>query len=170
MSERLSHEDRQQIVDDFCNDHGGWNAEAFFTEVRDSKGQHPAYCWFTWDGDAAAFAYNVAEARHFVHGLIVRYEIEVVDQGAVIVTYVEGPMVFSPPSNRRWGGGYVKIDPEDKELMGEFCDEAATALNSWIRRYHLAVVHAGSPIKVVEKLAAALERKAEASKPKDEAA
>ena len=166
MSGRLSHNTRQRIVDEYVLKNGGWNAESFFVEVRDSGGEHPAWSWFTWDGEKAAFSYNVAEARHFVHGLIVLYEIELVEHGEVIVTYVEGPMVFSPPGNRNWGGGYCKIDVTSETSMGDFCDEASTALHSWIRRYHLAVVHAGRSIKGAESLAAALEAKAAAAKPK----
>lgn len=161
---------RQQIVEDFARKHNGqYDPALFLKEVRDTGKTHPAYGWFEWDNKKAANEYNLWQARSFAKDLRISFSVEEVGRGgAVTVKTSEMPMVLSPSSGRKDGGGYVLTDPNDPVHQAEHCHQAAAALRSWLNRYQAALVHAGFGVKIVEQLAEAME--AVQGPPKSEAA
>ena len=165
--ERLTRDDRQKILDEFVEKHGGWDARAFVEEVRATNGQHPAWTWFGgFDVDKAAFEHWTQRAMQFASGLRVKFSVETIEHGKVTVRYVEAPVVFSPLATRRTGGGYIALNRDDPAIMDAFCAEAASALQAWIDRYSAAVVYAKGSTAALNKLVGVLE----ARSPKDQAA
>lgn len=139
-------ERRQEIVREFAVRHNGqFDARLFFQEVQARGDEHPAHAWFEWDRDRAAENWQVEQAREFARGLKVTFEIEEVHRDkSVIARQVSAPMVISPIAGRSKGGGYVLVDASNTDHMADLCQEAATALRSWSRRYEAALVHAGA--------------------------
>ena len=159
MSIRLSKADRQKIVDDFAAQNGGrFDPRAFVDDVRRTKGQHPAWTWFTWDDAKAAEDHRIWQARKFVHDLVVRHTVETIWRGKVNVREVVSPAFISPMEDREHGGGYLALDPSDPAQMAGFCAEAARSLQAWLRRYSGAVAYAGGSAVALEKQAVALEK------------
>ena len=152
----ISKNDRQKIVDEFSSRNHGWDARMFRDEVRDAGEDHPAWTWFTWEESDAADAWQVQEAMKFVHGLRIRYSLEIVERGVKRIRVVESPHVFSPLTTRRTGGGYVILDPEDPKIMTDFLDEARAALEAWLFRYNGALVYAKGSTNAIEKQIAIL--------------
>lgn len=150
----LTRSDRQKIIDDFIERHGGYSARGFMEEVRASGGQHPAWTWFTWDDQKAADEYRVWEARNFVRDLRIIHSVETIKHGNVTVRQVEAPAAFSPTGTKE----YIALDPDDPVRMAAFCREAERSLSAWLRRYRLALVHAGGSAGSVEKQIAALDK------------
>lgn len=159
MSIRMSKADRQQIVDDFAERHAGrYSPKGFVDEVRRTKGQHPAWTWFTWDDSKAAEDHRVWQARQFVRDLVVLHTVETIRHGRVIVSHVESPAFISPMEGRGDGGGYLSLDPDNPAQMSAFCVEAATSLQSWLRRYSAAVAYAGGSVISLQKQLSTLEK------------
>ncbi len=159
MSTKLKKADRQKIVDDFAERNGGrFNPRAFVDDVRQTKGQHPAWTWFTWDDAKAAEDHRIWQARRFVHDLVVLHTVETIYRGKVTVSHVESPAFISPMEGRVGGGGYLSLDPDDPAQMSAFCVEAATSLQSWLRRYSAAVAYAGGSVTSLQKQLTALEK------------
>lgn len=156
---RLSLRDRQKIVTDFVERHGVFNPRAFVEEIKATGGQHPAWEWFTWDVDKAAEDHWIWQARTFVHGLTIKYSVEIVERGRVRVVEAEAPLLFSPIITRSKSGGYRYLDPDDDDAMEMFCMEAAAALQSWLDRYNGAALHAGVSTAALRKIVAVLEQK-----------
>ena len=155
----FSKELRQQIVEDFSRRHNGqYSPELFLKEVKDRGKDHPAYEWFEWNKNKAANEFNLWQARCFAKDLRISFSVETVGTGgAVKVTTTEMPMVLSPSSGRRSGGGYVLSDPNDPAHQAEHCHQAAAALRSWLSRYQAAIIHAGYGVRLIEQLAEAME-------------
>jgi hypothetical protein len=155
---RFTKQIRQGIVEEFARRHNGqYNPGLFLQEVRDTGESHAAYEWFEWDADKAVQAYQLEQARAFARDLRVSFQIEEIERKPVRVTAVDVPLVISPMSGRRDGGGYFLVDPDNPEHLAEHCKQAATALRSWMRRYHAALVHSGASAANVEKVAKLLE-------------
>lgn len=150
---------RQKIVRDFAIKHNGhFNPRLFLQEVREVGPGHPAYEWFEWDDACAAHTHRVEQAREFARDLRVTFEVEEIGRGrSITVRQVTMPMVISPVSGRKDGGGYFLSDPDDDSHMAEHCRQAATALEAWLERYQAAVISAGMPLGTVEGIAKRLE-------------
>lgn len=155
---RFTKAERQAIVDDFIERHGRYDPAAFVEEARSP--QHPAHGWFEWDDKQAAHDHRLWQARSFVRDLRVRFDVEVIERGAVKVRQAETPALISPMETRRAGGGYVPVRPDDPDAMSALCAEAARALDAWLRRYSGAVVAAGGSVKPLEAQARALRKHA----------
>ena len=151
---RLTKEERQEIIRDFAQAHGGlFNPASFVEEIRKVGRKHPAYGWFTWDRNKAAFEYQLWQAREFAVGLRIRFTVEEIGRSKRITIRERiMPFAISPVERRREDGGYYVADPENPEHMAEYCRQAATALRTWINRYGAAVSHAGGSPRVVERL------------------
>ena len=151
---RMTKEERQNIIRDFAGRHNGFfNPAAFVEEIRNVGRKHPAYGWFTWDRNKAAFEYQVWQAREFAVGLRIRFTVEEIGRSKRITIRERiMPFAISPVERRRESVGYYVTDPENPEHMAEFCRQAATALRTWINRYGAAVSHAGGSPQVVERL------------------
>ncbi len=159
MTTKLKKADRQKIVDDFAERNGGrFDPRAFVDHVQRSNGQHPAWTWFTWDDAKAAGDHRIWQARRFVHDLVVLHSVETIYRGKVVVSQVESPAFISPMEGRIGGGGYLALDPDDPAQMVAFCSEAATSLQSWVRRYSAAVAYAGGSVSSLQKQLKALEK------------
>jgi len=118
-----------------------------------TNGQHPAWAWFHgFDVERAAMETWLARARKFAAGLRVRFTVETIDHGAVVVSEIEGPVVFSPITARHIGSGYIALEPKNPVIMAAFRAEAATALRAWRDRYALAVAAAGLPIDAIDRM------------------
>ena len=70
----------------------------------------------------------------------------------------EMPLVLSPMSGRRQGGGYFLSDPNNPEHLAVLAGEGATALRAWLKRYSAALRVSGIPARVIEHAAEAMER------------
>ena len=159
MSIRLSKVDRQWIVDDFADRHGGrFDPKGFVEEVRQTKGQHQAWTWFTWDDAKAAEDHRIWQARTFVRDLVVLHTVETIWRGKVNVREVVSPAFVSPMDDRDHGGGYLALDPSDPVQMAGFCAEAARSLHAWLRRYSGVVAYTGGSPAALEKQVVALEK------------
>jgi len=164
MKARITRAERQKIVKEFQDRHGGrYDPRAFMEEVRATKGQHPAWSWFTWDDDKAAEDHRVWEARVFAQDVVIQFTVEQIRRGNVVVIESEAPAFISPVDLRGRGGGYFEFDPNDPVQVAVLCDEAARSLHAWIRRYGGAVIAGGGTISAVEKLARQLDNASEAS-------
>ena len=159
MSE-FTREKRQKIVEQFARRHNGvYNPQLFLQEVQAKGEKHPAYSWFQWDDDRAANEHRLWQARAFAKDLRIRFDVQEVGRsGSVAIKTTEMPMVLSPVTGRRDGGGYVLVDPQDPDHQAEHCRQAAAALRSWLKRYQSALIHVGVGVKPVETIAAALEK------------
>ena len=156
---RFTRAQRQEIVSDYAARHGGYDAEGFMREVEASKGKHPAWDWFTWDTEEAAAEYRIWEARKFITGLRVTFSVETIGRsGKMTVSYQEAPMLLSDIDKRRFGGGYNMLDTDDPEQMAEYCAEAASSLQTWLRRYSGAVAYAGGSVAGIEKQVGVLQK------------
>ncbi len=156
---RFTKEQRQEIVRNFAVRHNGqYNPKLFLEEVRKEGEKHPAYGWFEWNADKAAYEYQLWQAREFAHDLKVSFTVETVGRkGSVKVVQTEMPMVLSPRESRKDGGGYVLSNPADKDHMAEHCYQAAVALRTWLNRYQAALIHAGVSNGKVDEIALLLE-------------
>lgn len=105
----------------------------------------------------AALAYQVEQARDFARDLVVQFTIEEVGRKGIKVNQ-EMPLVISPMSGRRKGGGYVLVDVSNPDHMAEHCLQAAISLRSWLARYESALASVGITTASIEKTLAALER------------
>lgn len=144
MMGRFTKDARQEIVREFAIRHNGrYDPALFLDEVRTAGKSHPAYGWFEWNRDKAALAYQIEQAREFARDLRVTFTVEEIGRkGAVTVKTRPMPMVLSPMDGRRDGGGYVLVDPDRAEHIGEHCRQAAITLRGWEKRYAAALLHA----------------------------
>mgnify|MGYP001424824636 CR=1 FL=1 len=138
--------DRQKILDEFVGRHGRYDAEAFVREVQSTGERHPAWNWFEWDDNKAASDYRVWQARMFVQGLRVKFEVETIHRGVTKVVTMTAPAYVSPLSTRNLGGGYEQVDPRNEEHMRELRRQAAAALESFIERHGVALTSSGISI------------------------
>lgn len=153
---------RQQIVSEFAKENGGWFDPALFLDaVREVGVDHPAYDWFVWDDDKAAREFRLDQARDFARGLVVRFEIEEVHRGKMRIAEHSAPLVISPLSSRRGGGGYFVTDPASDEHMDELRRQAAQSLRWFISRYEAVLTHVGVGLTPLEKVQALLEDQVE---------
>ena len=144
---RFTREARQEIVEAFARANGGvFDAGAFLAEVSQVGKKHAAWDWFEWNDNKAAREHRLDQARDFARGLVVRFEIQVVDRGATKVVSQSVPLIMSPTDNRRQGGGYVMTDPDDPQHMAELCRQAAQGLRWFIERFEAAIRHAGGDV------------------------
>ncbi len=147
---------RQKIVEDFARENNGWfDARAFLSHVQEVGPDHPAYEWFEWDDVSAAEAHRLDQARDFARGLVVKFEVHTLERG--VVRIAQAPLVTSPVSTRKSGGGYYLTDPHDRDHMAELRRQAATDLRWFIRRYSAAIEAAGGDVETLEALHGLLE-------------
>ena len=149
---------RREIVEDFARQHNGqYDPALFLREVEETGERHPAYHWFTFNKDEAAREYNLHEARQFIQGLHISFEVEEVGRaGLMTIKTMEMPMVISPAhqrGGRGGGGGYLLVDPDNPEHQIELCRAAGVALLNWLDRYQAAISYAGFDAKAVEQIA-----------------
>lgn len=155
---RYTKELRQQIVREFALRHNGqYNPALFVDEVLATGPDHPAHDWFEWDQAKAASEHRLWQAREFASGLKVTFAVEEVGADrSVAVRTAEMPLVLSPTAGRSDGGGYWLSDPGSPEHMAEFCEQAATGLATWLRRYASAVQFVGEDTASIDNLIARL--------------
>lgn len=125
--------------------------------MRETGETHPAFGWFEWSDEKAASDHRLWQARAFAKDLRIRFEVQDVSGGKSITVTTEAPLVMSPASGRKDGGGYVSFNPDDPAHQAELCQQAAVALRSWLKRYQAALIHCGYGPKVVEQMAISLE-------------
>ena len=144
---------RQKIIKEFCASRNlvQFDARLFEQHVREAGPDHAAYGWFEWDDSKAALEHRIWQARIFAQGLKITFQVEDIGRGKVTVREVEMPMLLSPLDQRRSGGGYFISNPDNPEHMDEFCLQAATDLERWLRRYGAALSHAGGSVASVER-------------------
>lgn len=163
---RLTKEERQEIIRGFAGRHHGlFNPATFVEEIRKVGRKHPAYSWFTWDRDKAAFEHQVWQAREFAIGLRIRFTVEDIGRkGKMVIRERVMPFAISAVESRRGGGGYYVVDPENPEHMAEHCRQAAVALRTWLNRYSAVVSYAGGSSRTVERLLALIEQASDTQK------
>ena len=139
----LTKEMREEIVKDFERRHNGiFHLDTFIDEVLEVGEDHPAHGWFTTDRDQAFRKLLRQEARRFVSGIRVHFEIlETGVRNLRIKTHA--PAFFSPVSLRKDGGGYIAFRADDSEHQAELVLQAESALSAWVTRYQAAMSGAG---------------------------
>lgn len=148
---------RQRIIEDFTRANNGWfDPRAFVAHVRAAGPEHPAFGWFEWDDKVAAEAHRLDQARDFVRGLVVRFEVRTEAREGLTVVAREAPFAVSPVAPRRSGGGYYLTEPGCPEQMAELRRQAARDLAWWLRRYRGAVEDAGVELGALDDLPALL--------------
>jgi hypothetical protein len=152
--------ERQKIISDFAQRHGGtYDPAMFVAEVRKAGESHPAFDWFIWDDDEAAEQHRLWQARVFAQGLVIKFTVQEVGQrGKLRIVHQEMPLVISPMENRNRGGGYFLSNPTDPEHIAMLAREAAVSLQSWTNRYGAAMHAAGIPERTITSIIAALNR------------
>jgi len=149
MSVRLLRKQRAEIVKDFCLRHGGvYNPQTFVEEVRSTGPDHPAYDLFTWDDTKAAREHRTWQARMFVQGLKLVFEVEHQTPTALLL---------SPSSTRQDGMGYYMFDPDDPDHLEELRRQAVVDLRAWLVRYAVALDTAGLTAQPLERVISILE-------------
>jgi hypothetical protein len=132
----ITRQQRAAIVRDFAAAHGGiYDAKAFVAHVAKTGPTHPAYAWFEWDDDEAAYQYRVWQARCFGNDLEIAFRIRTVDHGEIEVVTKTGPLVHAPLDWRDSGGGYRLTDLTNPAHVVEMCAQGARALERIIERY-----------------------------------
>lgn len=149
---------RAKIVRDFADINGGvFEPKAFLAHVRATGPDHPAWAWFDWDDGRAAEKYRVEQARRFVEGITIKYEIRTQKARTVRLVSEPVPAFISPLAHRRDGGGYQELHAGDVFLMGELVAQAARDGRAFQKRYAGAFRHAGADATGLERLLVALE-------------
>ena len=150
----LSSEERRIIIQEFANRHDGqYVPELFLEEVEKSGKNHPAYGWFTWEQDEAAHQYRLWQARVFGRGIKISFEVQTTSRrGSIVSTPTQVPLVISPIEGRQTGNGYVIMEPDNVDHMAELCNQAASDLTGWLRRYEAAVLSVGLTTSAIEKI------------------
>ena len=159
MSVRLLRKQRAEIVKDFCLRHGGaYNPQTFVEEVRSRGPDHPAYDLFTWDDTEAAHKQRTWEARMFVQGLKLVFEVEhQTPTGRIKIQERDVPLLLSPSSTRQDGMGYYMFDPDDPDHLEELRRQAVVDLRAWLVRYAVALDTAGLTAQPLERVISILE-------------
>lgn len=163
----FSKEAREEIVRAHIKEHGRFEAGEFLAAVRRSNGTHPAWAWFEWNDGKAAEDHRTWQARMFVQGLRIKFEVHDARSRSANVVVHELPAYVSPVADRQKGGGYFQTDPNDPLQRAEMLSQAARSLANFEERYAGLLALAGLSIQPVTKLRAALEQ---ASQKKGEAA
>jgi hypothetical protein len=159
MSVRLLRKQRAEIVKDFCLRHDGvYNPHTFVEEVRSTGPDHPAYQFFTWDDTEAANKQRTWEARMFVQGLKLVFQIEhQTPTGRIKIHERDVPLLLSPSSTRQDGMGYYMFDPNDPDHLEELRRQAVVDLKAWLVRYSVALDAAGLTAQPLERIISILE-------------
>lgn len=153
---RFRAKDRQRIIDGYL---AAASRNMFiapeFVDWLEGQPEHEAHPWFFGKDDATlARAHRVDLARRMASGLrITVSKVEPTRQSIMKVTERVYPMVISPLSGRRRGGGYVPVDPSDEKVMAELREQGAQSLRSWLERYGDAFRDAGADLTAIEELA-----------------
>ena len=136
---------KQQIIDDYMAATGrNMYVPGEFVSWLSGQPEHPAYAvFFSISDEEAAHKHREHMAREWASGLrFVVKSIEVQPASKMAFT-VQAPLMISPISQRKNGGGYVYFDTNDDDHMASFRKEAADALAAFVRRYELALVNSG---------------------------
>ena len=159
MSVRMLRKEREKIVKEFCSRHNGiFNAETFVEEVRSEGPDHPAYNYFTWDDTAAAQKYRNWEARMFVQGLKLVFEVEhQTASGKITIQERDVPLLLSPSAKRQQGYGYYIFDPDNPDHLEELRRQSVVDLKAWLERYSTALVSAGLTTQPLDRIISTLE-------------
>ena len=159
MSVRLLRKQRAEIVKDFCLRHGGvYNPRTFVEEVRSTGPAHPAYQFFTWDDTEAAHKQRTWEARNFVQGLKLVFQVEhQTPTGRIKIQERDVPLLLSLSSTRQDGMGYYMFDPNDPDHLEELRRQGVVDLKAWLVRYSVALDAAGLTALPLERIISILE-------------
>ena len=159
MSVRLLRKQRAEIIKDFCQRHGGvYNPHSFVEEVRSTGPDHPAYDFFEWDDNKAASEHRTRQARMFVQGLKLVFQIEhQTPTGRIKIQERDVPLLLSPSSTRQDGMGYYMFDPDDPDHLEELRRQAVVDLKAWLVRYSVALDAAGLTALPLERILSVLE-------------
>ena len=159
MSVKLLRKQRAEIVKDFCLRHGGvYNPQTFVEEVRSTGPDHPAYELFTWDDTKAAREHRTWQARMFVQGLKLVFQVEhQTPTGRIKIQERDVPLLLSPSSTRQDGMGYYIFDPNDPDHLEELRRQAVVDLKAWLVRYSVALDTAGLTGQPLERIISILE-------------
>lgn len=156
---KMTRQKRQEIVKEFCLNHNGiYSPGTFVEEVRSVGPDHPAYGYFTWDDTKAANQQRTWEARMFVQGLKLVFEVEHISRtGKIKVQEREVPFLLSPSSTRQEGTGYYMFDPDDPDHLEELRRQSVVDLKAWIERYSVALSSAGLTTQPLDRIISILE-------------
>lgn len=147
---------RQAILDEYLTETGcNMFVPGEFVDWLQERPDHEAYDWVFGQGDTeAARQHRIALVRRMASGLRIVAKVETTKAQVVHITERQYPAYVSPIAGRKDGGGYVRTDPGEPEMMEELRRQGATALASWLNRYGGAFRDAGHDLKALEKIAA----------------
>lgn len=135
MTRKFTKKLREKIVADYIAKHGHFDPRGFLREVRNSNGSHPAWPWFEWNDGKAAEEYRVEQAREFVQGLTISFQVETIERSVPTIKTKEFPAYVSPLDGRRDGGGYLAVDPENPAHLNEIERQGLIMLEAWMKRF-----------------------------------
>lgn len=144
----FSRAQRQRIIDDYLVEtRRNMFIPAEFVDWLAAQPEHEMYGVFFGRDDATlAREYRVAMARSMANGLrIVVRQSEL--QDAAVVRVDQFPAYLSPMDSRRFGGGYIAVDPDDPAHVSELRRQGIAAMRSWIDRYAGAFGAEATPIR-----------------------
>jgi hypothetical protein len=151
----MTKERRQQTIDEYLSDTGAnMVIGSEFIEWIAARPEHPAHAYFCgMSQDDMVREYQLVLFRRFIGGLDLRVRYAQPERREVNIQAVRSPAYISPRKFRDMGGGYVRFEPDDPELVSELRRQGVVALNSWLARY--AVAFTDSEIAAIRSVAEA---------------
>lgn len=148
--------DRQRIIDDYLAQTGrNMFVAGEFIDWLAGQPEHEAYdLFYGMTDEHAAREYRLGLARRMASGLRIVARIENTEASVVHITTREYPAFVSPVSQRRTGGGYQPVNPEDEAQLTELRRQGAASLRGWLARYRGVFEAAGYDLSAVEQIAA----------------
>ena len=155
---RWNARERQRVVDEYLNDSGNnhFQPREFLAWLKERPG-HSLYDVFYGKSDERlATIMREAMVRHWISGcrLTVNYTDPTSTSVNVVVT--EQPAYISAVAGRKAGGGYTRNDPSDPEAQAELARQAASALDSWLRRFRGIAITSGIDTTAIDTIVASL--------------
>jgi hypothetical protein len=148
--------DRQRIIDGYLAESGrNMFVPSEFVDWLKNYPDHEAYDLFYGISDEqAAREHRIALARRMAAGLRIVAHQQETHSSVVAIATREYPAYVSPVQNRRDGGGYEPLDPNNELQIAELRRQGASALRGWLSRYRGAFEHVGIDLSGIEHVAA----------------
>ena len=156
---QFTKKDRQRIIDEYLSGTGiNMFVPGEFIDWLSGQPDHEAYPWFFTKSDTeAAREYRIGLARQMASGLRITMQASDAKGSVVNLIVREYPAYVSPMAGRKGGGGYERFDPQDDAALAELKRQAATSLNSWLRRYAGAMEESGVDVTPIKEIVSQIE-------------
>ena len=138
---------RQKVINSYLNDSGynKFEANEFLNFIIENPDWNKdVYKLFFPSGDKDlnehgyqkdAWENKKLKARQFTHGLTIQVEKPTIIKGDTVAKIYTYPKLISPVEDRKSGGGYVVVDPNDLEHQHEMGRQAINYLKNFKKKY-----------------------------------